>query len=175
PLALELAAAHTKMLAPHALLQRLDTAVSGSALRLLTRGARDVPARQRTLRDTMLWSYELLTPVEQWLLRRLAIFAGGCTLAAAEAVCGSDPAQPGFEVFDGLASLLDKSLVYLHEGPDAEQRFMLLETVREFALGQLQAKGEVEAVAQAHAQYYLQLIEATGALLFATTSTQRRA
>jgi predicted ATPase/DNA-binding XRE family transcriptional regulator len=180
PLALELAAARTKMLTAPALLQRLERADSGSALRLLTRTARDVPPRQRTLRDTMLWSYNLLLPAEQQLLRRLSIFAGGCTLAAAEAVCGSEPSGAGSEtdgaseVFDGLASLLDKSLVYLHEGPDGEQRFMLLETVREFGLDELRANDELEPVARAHARYYLQLIEATGALLFAGAPKQRR-
>jgi predicted ATPase/DNA-binding XRE family transcriptional regulator len=180
PLALELAAARTKMLSAPALLQRLDSAVSGSALRLLTRSSRDVPLRQRTLRETMLWSYSLLSPAEQRLLRRLSIFAGGCTLDAAEVVCGSDPspteaqADGVSEVFDGLASLLDKSLVYLHEGPDGEQRFMLLETVREFGLDQLRANCEMEAVARAHAEYYLQLIEATGALLFAGPPKQQR-
>ena len=180
PLALELAAARTKMLTAPALLQRLDSADSGSALRLLTRTARDVPPRQRTLRDTMLWSYNLLVPAEQRLLRQLSIFAGGCTLAAAELVCAphSSGIGPGTdstsEVFDGLASLLDKSLVYLREGPDGEQRFMLLETVREFGLDQLRANGELEAIARAHAMYYLQLIEATGALLFAGGPKQRR-
>ena len=180
PLALELAAARTKMLTAPALLQRLESADSGSALRLLTRTARDVPPRQRTLRDTMLWSYNLLVPAEQRLLRQLSIFAGGCTLAAAEVVCGPDASGAGSEsegaseVFDGLASLLDKSLVYLHEGPDGEQRFMLLETVREFALDQLRANGELETVARAHAAYYMQLIEATGALLFAGAPKQRR-
>jgi predicted ATPase/DNA-binding XRE family transcriptional regulator len=180
PLALELAAARTKMLTVPALLQRLDSPVSGSALRLLTRSSRDVPPRQRTLRDTMLWSYNLLTPAERRLLRRLSIFAGGCTLDAAEVVCGSDPSPPeaeaggASEVFDRLASLLDKSLVYIHEGPDGEQRFMLLETVREFGLDQLRANCEMDGVARAHAAYYLQLIEATGALLFAGAPKQQR-
>jgi predicted ATPase len=180
PLALELAAARTKLLTPHGLLQRLDGAPSGSALRLLTRGARDVPPHQRTLRDTMTWSYNLLTPDEQRLLRRLAIFAGGCTLAAAEVVCRPDPAlidrdaDSVREVFDGLGSLLDKSLIYLHEGPDGEQRFMLLETVREFGLAQLRANGEMATVAREHARYYLELVEATGALLFAGGAAQRR-
>lgn len=177
PLALELAAARTKMLTPHALLQRLDGAASGSALRLLTRGVRDVPPHQRTLRDTMIWSYDLLTAAEQRLLRRLAIFAGGCTLAAAEALCRADAEggeESGHEVFDGLGSLLDKSLVYLQEGPDGDQRFMLLETVREFGLAQLRASDEMETVAREHAQYYLKLVEATGALLFAKGAEQRR-
>jgi predicted ATPase len=180
PLALELAAARTKMLTPRALLQRLDGAASGSALQLLTRGARDVPLHQRTLRETMTWSYNLLTPGEQRLLRRLSIFAGGCTLAAAETLWEHDRPTGGRDadslpdVFDGLGSLLDKSLVYLHEGPDGEQRYLMLETVREFGLAQLRANGEMEAVAREHARYYLELVEATGALLFATGAQQRR-
>jgi predicted ATPase len=180
PLALELAAARTKMLAPHALLERLDGVASGSALRLLTRGTRDVPPHQRTLLATMLWSYTLLTPAEQRLLRRLAIFAGGCTLATAEAICLSlvDPADPtddsSADVLEGLGSLLDKSLLYLEEGPDGEQRYMLLETVREFGLEQLRASGELEAVSRAHAQHYLELTKAIGPLLFADAATLRR-
>jgi predicted ATPase len=180
PLALELAAARTKMLAPHALLERLDGVASGSALRLLTRGTRDVPPHQRTLLATMLWSYTLLTPTEQRLLRRLAIFAGGCTLAAAEAICQSlvDPTDPTDDaprdVLEGLGSLLDKSLLYLEEGPDGEQRFMLLETVREFGLEQLRASSELDAVAQAHAHYFLELTKAIGPLLFADAATLRR-
>lgn len=180
PLALELAAARTKMLSPQALLQRLDSVASGSALRMLTRGTRDVPPHQRTLRATMFWSYNLLTPAEQRLLRRLAIFAGGCTLAAAEAICQlllapDDPLDDTpQDVLEGLGSLLDKSLLYLDEGPDGEQRFMLLETVREFGLEQLRAYGEMEAVAREHAHYYLEQVKAFGALLFAGGVDQRR-
>jgi predicted ATPase/transcriptional regulator with XRE-family HTH domain len=180
PLALELAAARSKLLTPQLLLRRLESASSGSALRLLTRGARDVPPRQRSLRDTMAWSYNLLLPAEQRLFRRLAIFAGGCTLAAAEALCGTPPhgdVRDGgteLEVLEGLGSLLDKSLLYVNEGPDGEQRFVLLETVREFGLEQLRANDELEAVAREHARYYLELVEATGALLFASSSDQRR-
>jgi predicted ATPase len=189
PLALELAAARTKMLAPQALLARLDGVASGSALRLLTRGTRDVPPHQRTLRATMVWSYELLTPAEQCLLRRLAIFAGGCTIAAAEAICDEgargegratsgdrtySPFVPHPSILERLGSLLDKSLLYLAEGPDGEQRFMLLETVREFGLEQLRASGELEAVAREHAQYYLDLAKAFGPLLFAEPAKSRR-
>ena len=189
PLALELAAARTKILAPQALLERLDGVASGSALRLLTRGTRDVPPHQRTLRATMLWSYNLLTPVEQRLLRRLAIFAGGCTLAAAEAICdegvrdegrgASEDAAPSSlashpSILELLASLLDNSLVYLDEGPDGEQRFMLLETVREFGLEQLRASGDLDDVARAHADYYLALAKGFGALLFADDVKLRR-
>ena len=135
----------------------------------------------------MVWSYGLLTPAEQRLLRRFAIFAGGCTLAAAEAVCDGEPRDDGREtseddsplaphpsVLELLGSLLDKSLLYLVEGPDGEQRYMLLETVREFGLEQLRASGELDAVARAHGQYYLDLAKAFGAILFADPTKSRR-
>jgi predicted ATPase/transcriptional regulator with XRE-family HTH domain len=179
PLALELAAARTKLLTADALLRRLDAAAGGSALRLLTRGTRDVPPHQRTLRDTILWSYNLLTPAEQRLLRRLAIFAGGCTLEAVEALfdalaqAGDGPDEPP-DVVEGLGSLLDKSLVYLDEGAEWERRFVLLETVRELALEELRASGEFDALARAHASYYLEQVKAFGALLFASSADQRR-
>jgi predicted ATPase len=180
PLALELAAARTKLLTAEALLQRLDAAAGGSALRLLTRGSRDVPPHQRTLRDTMLWSYNLLTPAEQRLLRRLAIFAGGCTLEAVEALfkalahLGDGADELPDDVVEGLGSLLDKSLIYVGEGAEVERRFVLLEIVREFALEELRASGEFDAVARAHASYYLEQVKAFGALLFASSSDQRR-
>jgi predicted ATPase len=180
PLALELAAARTKLLTPEALLRRLDAAAGGSALRLLTRGACDVPPHQRTLRDTMLWSYNLLTADEQRLLRRLAIFAGGCTIEAVEALfralsqSGEGPDEASADVVEGLSSLLDKSLIYLDEGAEGETRFALLETVREFALEELRASDEIEAIARAHAAYYLEQVKAFGALLFASSSDQRR-
>jgi predicted ATPase len=180
PLALELAAARTKLLSVEALLRRLDAAAGGSALRLLTRGARDLPPHQRTLRDTMLWSYNLLTPDEQCLLRRLAIFAGGCTLEAVEALfkvldhTSDGPDTLAGDVVDRLGSLLDKSLVYLDEGAEGERRFLLLETVREFALEELRASSEIDAVARAHAAYYLEQVKAFGALLFASSLDQRR-
>jgi predicted ATPase/transcriptional regulator with XRE-family HTH domain len=180
PLALELAAARIKLLGPRLLLQRLDAATRGSAMRLLTGGASDTPRRHRTLRETMLWSYNLLNPEEQRLFRCLAIFAGGCTLAAAEAVCTtSTEAAPTTEagspdVLDGLASLVDKSLVFVADGPDGEPRFRLLETVRELGLEQLRAHGDLEDVTREHARYYLELVKATGALLFASSSDTRR-
>jgi predicted ATPase len=126
----------------------------------------------------MLWS-TTPTPAEQRSLRRLSIFAEAAR-STREVVCGSDPSSPESEadgpseVFDRLASLLDKSLVYIHEGPDGERRFTLLETVREFGLDQLRASCEIERVARAHAGYYLHLIEATGALLFAGAPQQQR-
>jgi serine/threonine-protein kinase PknK len=150
PLALELAAARVKMLAPHALLTRLE-----QQLKLLVGGARDLPARQQTMRGAVQWSYDLLEQEEQGLLRRLAVFAGGATLGAAESVCGTGV----LEVLDGLASLVDKSLLRQREQADGEARFRMLEVVREFALEQLEARGEAQAARLAHANYFLQLAE----------------
>ena len=125
PLAIELAAALVRLLSPHALLMRLE-----KRLPLLTRGARDVPARQRTMRDAIAWSHDLLTQEEQTLLQHLAVFPGGCTLEAAEAVAGPDAT---LDVFDGIASLVDKSLLRQEEA-EGEPRFRMLEMVREFGL-----------------------------------------
>ena len=130
PLAIELAATRVGALPPAALLQRLDR-----RLLLLRGGARDAPERQRTLRATIDWSYDLLEPEEQRLFARLAVFAGGCTIEAAESVCGDDRAD--LEVVDGLASLTDKGLARL-EGTDEEPRFTMLETIREYAAERLQ-------------------------------------
>ncbi len=153
PLALELAAARSKLLPPQALLHRLS-----HRLDVLTGGARDLPMRQQALRNTLQWSYDLLTEPEQRLFRWLSIFVGGCTLEAAEVVCQQDNTQT-FHVLDGIASLLDKSLLQqtAHEG--AEPRLVMLETIREFGLEQLHQLGELEAAHRAHARYYLQLVE----------------
>jgi non-specific serine/threonine protein kinase len=140
PLAIELAAARVKLLPPHGLLARLD-----HRLALLTGGARDLPERQQTLRATLTWSYDLLTPVEQCLFRRLAVFPGGCTLDAAEAVVMDGL---GLDVLAGLGSLLDKSLLVRVEDPSGVARFRMLETVREFAADQLEASGEAEDMRQ---------------------------
>ena len=134
PLAIELAAARVKLLAPQAMLARLER-----RLPLLTGGARDLPERQRTLRDTIAWSYDLLDESERRLFRRLAVFVGGCTVEAAEAI-GSVDGEPGADVFDGIASLVDKSLLRQHDGPDGEPRFTMLETIREFGLEQLASR-----------------------------------
>ena len=149
PLAIELAAARAKVLSPSLLLERLE-----HRLPLLVGGARDLPARQRTLRDTIAWSHDLLVPGDQRLFRRLAVFAGGCTLEVAEAVCQSK-ADLGRSVLDGLGSLVDKHLLQREGSPETEPRFVMLETIREFALEQLQAGGELEEARQAHATYYL--------------------
>ena len=157
PLAIELAAARVKVLPPAALLARLD-----HRLPLLTGGGRDLPARQQTMRAAIAWSHDLLTPEEQVLFRRLAVFAGGFTLEAAEAVA-SGSGEPGIDPFEGVASLLDKSLLRQEAGPGGEPRFSMLETVREFALEQLAASGEEAAIRERHAAWCLALAETAGA------------
>jgi len=145
PLALELAAARVRILEPAVLLQRLD-----HALDLLTSGDRDLPLRQRTLRATISWSYSLLDPFEQRLLRRLSVFHEGWTLEAMEQVCFGPDEQS--RALDELDSLVEKGLVRLVGSGD---RYALLETIRAFAAEQLHADGQVEAVRHAHANYFL--------------------
>lgn len=153
PLAIELAAARIKLLSPPAMLTRLE-----NRLNLLTGGARDLPTRQQTLRNTVDWSYSLLNAAEQTLFRRLSIFAGGCTLESVEAVCDAK-GDLGLDVLDGMASLVDKSLVQQVEEADKETRFRMLSTIREYALERL-AEGNDEAITRrAHAAYYLVLAE----------------
>jgi predicted ATPase/DNA-binding CsgD family transcriptional regulator len=153
PLAVELAAARSKLLPPQALLTRLS-----HRLELLTGGAQDLPARQQTLRNTLQWSYDLLTAEEQRLFRWLSIFVGGFTLDAATAVCHAGSDQPP-DVFNGVASLLDKSLLVQMEQEDEEPRLGMLETLREFGLACLSNNLEREAAEQAHARYFLALAE----------------
>ena len=155
PLAIELAAARIKLLTPQTLLTRLS-----QRLQVLTSGARDAPARQQTLRDTIAWSYDLLDAQEQHLFRRLSVFVGGCTLEAAETVCnarGETSASIGDSVLDGVASLIDKSLLYQTEQEGEEPRLTMLETIREYGLEALSASGEMATASQAHAAYYLKL------------------
>jgi predicted ATPase len=154
PLAIELAAAYSKVLAPPALLAHVER-----RRLLLTGGTRDAPARQQTLRETIAWSYDLLEAAEQALFGRLAVFVGGCTLEAAEAVCSADGALP-IDAQRGLAELVDKSLLRVAEGTDAEPRFSMLDTIREYALAQLAASGRAETLRQQHATYFLALAEA---------------
>ena len=151
PLAIELAAARCNVLTPQAMLRRLD-----HRLRLLTDGARDAPARQRTLRGAIAWSHDLLSAEEQILFRRLGVFVGGCTLAAAERVCGAS-GDLGLDILDGVAALVDQSLVQQGEGSDGEPRFAMLETLREYALEQLDGAGERQLVQQRHAADVLTL------------------
>ena len=153
PLAIELAAARTKVLSPRAILERLE-----SRLQLLTGGALDLPERQQTLRKTIDWSYDLLNEWEQKLFRRFSVFSGGGTLEAAEAVCNTG-LDLGIESFDGLSSLVDKNLVQRIDTGSSEPRFTMLETIREYALERLIASGEESAVRRAHAAYCLVLAE----------------
>ncbi|MDQ4129454.1 MAG: adenylate/guanylate cyclase domain-containing protein [Actinomycetota bacterium] len=153
PLAIELAAARVRLLTPEAILARL-----GSRLRLLVGGARDLPKRQQTLREAIDWSYELLEPAEQRLFARLGVFVGGWSLEEAEAVCGP-PEELGIEVFEGLSSLAEKSLVRVRDEDSPEPRSAMLETIREFALERLAASGEQERLRRRHAEAYLALAE----------------
>jgi len=157
PLGLELAAARLKVFSPQALLARLE-----HRLMVLTQGHRDMPARQQTLRNTLQWSYDLLNAQEQRLFRRLAVFVGGCTLEEAEAVCKA-PGDEMISIFDGITSLLDKSLLQQQRSPgDEEPRFMMLETIREYGLECLNASGEMERTQRTHAHYYLALAQEIG-------------
>ena len=153
PLAIELAAARIKLLPPEALLARLE-----HRLQILTSGARGLPVRQQTLRSTIKWSYELLPADEQRLFWRLSVFVGGCTLKAVEAVCGEADAV-ALDVLDGVASLLDNSLLQQTEQAGDEPRFVMLETIREYGRECLEASGEREEIRRAHANYYVALAE----------------
>jgi predicted ATPase/DNA-binding XRE family transcriptional regulator len=151
PLALELVAARLKVLPPTALLARLD-----EALPLLSGGPRDLPERQRTMRDTVAWSQDLLPPEDQVLFRRLSVFAGGFGLPAAEAVGGA-------AAFEGLSALLENSLVRPNvppsDGDGSESRFTMLETIRAYGLERLEVSGEGEEIRERHAYYYVALAE----------------
>ena len=146
PLALELAAARIRLLSPSALLDRLENRLS-----VLDEGGRDLPDRQRTLRATIDWSYELLEQRERALLARLSVFAGGWTLEAAEAVCEA--------TLSTLGSLVEKSLVSSSRDATGEPRFSMLETVREYALERLSGSGEEKAIRDAHAEHFAALAE----------------
>ncbi len=157
PLAIELAAARAKFLSPDTILSRLQR-----RLQLLTGGGRDAPERHHTLRRAIGWSYDLLDEAERALLRRLAVFVGGATLPAVEAVCPPPPA--GEPVIDVLGSLVDKSLVWRSDA-GGETRYRLLETIREFALEQMQAAVESRSARFRHAQFYATLAETADAQL----------
>jgi len=183
PLAIELAAARIKLLPPKALLARLaGVAGTQSSLKLLVGGARDLPARQQTLRSTIEWSYELLGEGEKTLFRGLSVFAGGSTLEAAEALCRDS--LPGIDVLEGVYSLIDRSLLRSAAGVSPSlrsrvtasgaaqaagsigvaggggPRFAMLETIREYARERLEEAGEAEATRRRHASFYLELAEA---------------
>jgi predicted ATPase/DNA-binding SARP family transcriptional activator len=163
PLALELAASRLRALPPRAMLERM-----ASCLPLLTGGPRDLPARQRTLRDTIAWSYDLLSADEQTLFRRLGVFRG-CSLEGVEAVCATPATQPGsssitfvplgMHFLEGVASLVEKNLLRQDELPDGQPWFSMLETVREFAQERLAESGEADIIHRRHALFYLEVAE----------------
>lgn len=156
PLALELAAARLKLLAPRDLVRRLD-----QRLAVLTNGARDLPERQQTLRATIDWSYRLLDVETQLWFERCSVFVGGWTLAALEGLHQQLQGHHtgGADLLDVLTALTDNSLVQMQESDEGEPRFAMLETIREFAVEQLARRGATAAIAQAHADYYLALVE----------------
>jgi predicted ATPase len=153
PLAIELAAARVKVLSPASMRTRL-----ASRLQLLTGGARDLPQRQQTLRAAIDWSYDLLTPAEQKLFQRLSVFVGGCTLEGVEAVCNTK-GDLDLDLLDGIASMVDKSLMQQAGHANGESRFTMLETIREYAREKLEASGEHASTQRAHAAYCLVLAE----------------
>ncbi len=153
PLAIELAAARTKVLSPGAILEKLER-----PLQLLTGGPLDLPERQQTLRNAISWSYGILNPPEQRLFRRLCVFAGGCTLEAAEAVCDAG-LDLGINVIDGLSSLVDKNLIQRTDREPADPRFSMLQTIREFAMERLDESREATITRRAHAAYSMVIAE----------------
>jgi len=163
PLAIELVAARVRRFPPKTLLAKLEGAWGHEAFRLLGDGARDLPERHKTLQAAIGWSYDLLDKQEQTLFVRLSVFVGGCTPPAIEAVC-RPVADPGSDAPYSMSSLLDKSLLKRgqEEGSDEETRFYLLETVREYAVSQLERCGadETAGVKRRHAEYFLALAEA---------------
>jgi len=162
PLAIELAAARVRLLPPAALLARLDR-----RLPVLAGGPHDLPARQKTMRDAIAWSYELLNEPEQALFRRMCVFVGGCTLEAAEAICADD--GDGLAVLDGMASLAASSLLRLGEAPamgdGVAPRLTMLETIREYGTELLAERSETAEIGRRHAAYYLALAEQAGPAL----------
>lgn len=159
PLALELAAARITFFPPAALLARLQ-----HRLTFLTGGARDLPARQQTIRATIGWSYNLLTEAEQQLFRRLAVFVGGCTLEAAETICDVD-GDLASDLLARLQSLVDNNLLQQRERGEGEPRITMLETIREYALERLVTSGELERLQRRHAAYFMRLAEAAESAL----------
>ena len=153
PLAIELAAARTKILPPAAILRRLS-----DRLRLLTGGGRDLPERHQTLRQAIAWSYELLNEEEQACFRRMSAFVGGFTLEAAEYICSRSGAIH-LDALEAVSALVDKSLLRQEEGSNGEPRFEMLETIREFGREALREAGEIESVWRTHAEYYVTLVE----------------
>lgn len=166
PLAIELAAGRSKLFAPDGLLARL-----GNRLQVLTCGARNLPERQQTLRNTIAWSYHLLDEAGQRLFKRLAVFKGDWTLDAVAAVCDAAGGL-GIDVLDGLLMLVDHSLVRQVEGSDSDSRFTMLETIREYALERLEEAGEGPTLRRCHAAFCLQLAEMAAPWLWGSAQLQ---
>jgi predicted ATPase/DNA-binding CsgD family transcriptional regulator len=156
PLALELAAARCKLFTPQALLERLEGTRENSPLRLLAGGPRDAPPRQRTLRNSIKWSYNLLDEDEKRLLTRLTVFRGHRSLEAIENICSEGLS---IDVLGGLTSLVDKNLVQQKEMPGNELRFVMLEMIQEYAREQMRTNGEEETMRRRHAMYFVSLAE----------------
>lgn len=155
PLAIELAAAHSKMLSPANILARLEDRFS-----LLATEASNLPGRHLALRQTIGWSYDLLTEEERMLFRRLGVFSGGFSFQAAETICAEAASPPG-KFYNTLASLLDKSLLQQTVGIDGENRFSMLEMIRVYALERLDEQGETHAIRDKYLAYYIKLAEQT--------------
>jgi len=153
PLGIELAASRLRILSPQALLARLER-----RLQVLAGGTVVVAPRQQTLRNTLAWSHDLLDGAEQTLFRRLSVFAGGCSAEEVEAVCVSGDERE-LDVFEGLTSLVDKSVLVSEEQEADDQRLHMLDTTGEFARECLEASGEAEMMLRRHAMYYLTLAE----------------
>ena len=154
PLAIELAAARTRILSPADILEKLE-----SRLAFLTGGARDLPERQRTMQGAIDWTYDLLDEVEKSAFRRFSVFAGSFSVQAAENVYGNPDSRNLIEVVDTITSLVDKSLLIRLEGKGGERRFGMLEVVREYATAALKSAGEYESAARTHAEYFVLLGE----------------
>lgn len=185
PLAIELAAARIKILSPRQILERLE-----NRLKLLTGGAKDLPARQQTMRGAIEWSYDLLDESERVLFERLAVFAGGLTIEAAEAVCNNyelritndesnegrrpktEDQRPDIDILNGVSSLVGNSLLVQTETANGESRFRLLEVVREYALETLEASGESDLIKQKHAAFYLAFAEEAESKLYGEQTTK---
>lgn len=150
PLAIELAAARIRLLQPSSILGHLKR-----RLKFLTSGARDLPARQQTLRDTIAWSHELLTDAEKRLFRRLSVFDGGCSMDGAEQVCNT-PREINLDIINNVESLAAQNLLRIIEA-DGETRILMLETIREYAIERLNEAGEMEELQHLHADFYLKL------------------
>jgi predicted ATPase/DNA-binding XRE family transcriptional regulator len=162
PLAIELAAARVKLFSPEALLKRLDR-----RLAVLVGGPRDVHTRQQTLRNTIAWSYHLLPTDEQALFRRMGVFSGGCTLEAIEAVCKTHNDRT-LDIVEGVTELIDQSLVWQREKSDGELRFGMYETIREYALEQLEVADEAQLIERQHRHFFVGFAEQAASELMST-------